>query len=66
MDSEIRKENRGAFVILKTEAFCGGVLVTSGGVKPLWETVQEMAAAAAFHDPRFPSVRVEELKDLSH
>ena len=64
MDSEILKEKRGAFVILKKEAFCGGVFVTSGGIKPLWEKVQEMTAAAAFYDPRFPPVRAEEVKDL--
>jgi len=33
--------------------------------KPLWETVQEMAIAAAFHDPRFPSLKPDEVKQLT-
>ena len=65
MDSETLKEKRGAFVTLKKRGHLRGCIGYIKAVKPLWETVQEMAVAAAFHDPRFPSLKPEELKDLS-
>jgi hypothetical protein len=65
VDSEILKEKRGAFVTLKKRGHLRGCIGYIKAVKPLWETVQEMAVAAAFHDPRFPSLKVEELKDLT-
>ncbi|MGV8057415.1 MAG: AmmeMemoRadiSam system protein A [Smithellaceae bacterium] len=65
VDSEILKEKRGAFVTLKKRGHLRGCIGYIKAVKPLWETVQEMAVAAAFHDPRFPSVQADELKDLS-
>jgi len=65
IDSEILKEKRGAFVTLKKRGHLRGCIGYIKAVKPLWETVQEMAIAAAFHDPRFPSLKSEELKDLS-
>jgi AmmeMemoRadiSam system protein A len=33
-------------------------------VKPLGETIQEMALSAAFCDPRFPPLTAQEFKDL--
>jgi AmmeMemoRadiSam system protein A len=33
-------------------------------VKPLAETVQEMARSAAFGDPRFPPLTAQEFKDI--
>jgi AmmeMemoRadiSam system protein A len=65
IDSETLKEKRGAFVTLKKRGHLRGCIGYIKAVKPLWETVQEMAVAAAFHDPRFPSLKPEELKDLS-
>ena len=65
IDSETLKEKRGAFVTLKKRGHLRGCIGYIKAVKPLWETVQEMAMAAAFHDPRFPSLKPEELKDLS-
>ena len=65
IDSETLKEKRGAFVTLKKRGHLRGCIGYIKAVKPLWETVQEMAMAAAFHDPRFPSLKSEELKDLS-
>jgi AmmeMemoRadiSam system protein A len=64
-DSDILKEKRGAFVTLKKRGHLRGCIGYIKAVKPLWETVQEMAVAAAFHDPRFPSLKPDELKDLS-
>jgi AmmeMemoRadiSam system protein A len=65
IDSGTLKEKRGAFVTLKKRGHLRGCIGYIKAVKPLWETVQEMAVAAAFHDPRFPSLKPEELKDLS-
>jgi AmmeMemoRadiSam system protein A len=64
-DSDILKEKRGAFVTLKKRGHLRGCIGYIKAVKPLWDTVQEMAVAAAFHDPRFPSLKPDELKDLS-
>lgn len=65
VDSETLQEKRGAFVTLKKRGHLRGCIGYIKAVKPLWETVQEMAVAAAFHDPRFPSLQAGELKDLS-
>jgi AmmeMemoRadiSam system protein A len=65
VDSETLQGKRGAFVTLKKRGHLRGCIGYIKAVKPLWETVQEMAVAAAFHDPRFPSLQAEELKDLS-
>ncbi|PKN71915.1 MAG: AMMECR1 domain-containing protein [Deltaproteobacteria bacterium HGW-Deltaproteobacteria-10] len=65
VDSVTLQEKRGAFVTLKKRGHLRGCIGYIKAVKPLWETVQEMAVAAAFHDPRFPSLQADELKDLS-
>jgi len=64
-DSPTLKEKRGAFVTLKKRGNLRGCIGCINAVKPLWETVQEMALAAAFNDPRFPSLKPEELKELT-
>lgn len=66
IDSTILKEKRGAFVTLKRRGHLRGCIGYIKAVKPLWETVQEMAVAAAFHDPRFPSLKSDEIRDLSY
>jgi uncharacterized protein len=65
MDLPILKEKRGAFVTLKKRGHLRGCIGYIKAVKSLGDTVQEMAVAAAFHDPRFPSVKGEEIRDLS-
>ncbi len=65
VDSATLQEKRGAFVTLKKRGHLRGCIGYIKAMKPLWETVQEMAVAAAFHDPRFPSLQDNELKDLS-
>jgi AmmeMemoRadiSam system protein A len=65
VDSETLKEKRGAFVTLKKRGHLRGCIGYIKAVKPLWETVQEMAVAAAFHDPRFPSLKPDEIRDLT-
>ena len=65
VDSETLKEKRGAFVTLKKHGLLRGCLGYIKPVTPLAETVQEMAVAAAFHDPRFPSLKPDEVRDLT-
>jgi len=57
-------EKRGAFVSLKKRGKLRGCIGMIEAKKPLAQTVEEMAVAAAFQDPRFPPLRREELKDL--
>ncbi len=57
-------ESRGAFVSLHRQGQLRGCIGYLEAVKPLGATVREMAAAAAFHDPRFRPLGKEELADL--
>jgi AmmeMemoRadiSam system protein A len=58
-------EKRGAFVTLKTKGQLRGCIGHTQALKPLSQTVIDMAEAAAFQDPRFPPLSKQELKDLS-
>jgi len=58
------EEKRGAFVSLKKRGHLRGCIGFIEAKKPLARTVEEMAVAAAFQDPRFEPLRREELKDL--
>jgi AmmeMemoRadiSam system protein A len=62
--SEKLNELRGAFVTITKKGSLRGCIGHIKGVKPLYKSVEEMAAAAAFQDPRFPPVTKKELKDL--
>lgn len=64
IESERFRENRGAFVTLKKNARLRGCIGFIEGRKPLLRTIQEMAQAAAFEDPRFYPVTKEELDGL--
>jgi AmmeMemoRadiSam system protein B/AmmeMemoRadiSam system protein A len=64
VDSPILEENRGAFVTVKEHGQLRGCIGYMEAIKPLYITVQEMAEAAALHDPRFPPVTKEELDNL--
>lgn len=55
------RTERGAFVTLHKHGQLRGCIGLIEAVKPLAETVQEMARAAAFRDPRFPPLTPEEL-----
>ncbi len=55
---------RGAFVSLHRRGQLRGCIGYLEAVKPLGETVREMAVAAAFDDPRFRPLGREELADL--
>jgi AmmeMemoRadiSam system protein A len=65
IDSDNLKLKRGAFVTLKKQGHLRGCIGYIKAYKPLWETVQEMAVAAAFNDPRFPSLKPEEVRHLT-
>ncbi|MGQ9654657.1 MAG: AmmeMemoRadiSam system protein B [Thermodesulfobacteriota bacterium] len=58
------KEPRGAFVTLEKNNQLRGCIGMIQATKPLYQTVQEMAEAAAFRDPRFPPLGKEELADV--
>lgn len=57
-------ELRGVFVSLHRQGRLRGCIGYLEAVKPLGEAVLEMAAAAAFHDPRFRPLQSQELADL--
>jgi AmmeMemoRadiSam system protein A len=58
------KEKCGAFVSLHIKKNLRGCIGYITAVKPLTETVKEMAQSAAFSDPRFPPLRLEELDQM--
>ncbi len=57
-------EPRGVFVSLHRQGRLRGCIGYLEAVKPLISTVKDMAAAAAFQDPRFRPLTPEELADL--
>jgi hypothetical protein len=64
VESPTLKEDRGAFVTIKTAGQLRGCIGHVVGIMPLWQTVQEVAESAALRDPRFPPVSPEELEDV--
>lgn len=62
--SETMRRHFGAFVTLKIADRLRGCIGHVVGDKPLWETIAEMAQAAAFGDPRFPPLREGEFEAL--
>ncbi|MBW2091304.1 MAG: AmmeMemoRadiSam system protein A [Deltaproteobacteria bacterium] len=55
---------RGAFVTLRKAGQLRGCIGTFSTQNSLSATVEEMAVAAAFQDPRFPPLRPEELPEV--
>jgi AmmeMemoRadiSam system protein A len=51
----------GAFVTLHQDGDLRGCIGMFEADAPLWQTIREMAEAAAFRDPRFPPVREADL-----
>ena len=64
IDAPILKENRGAFVTIHKKGQLRGCIGYIEGRGPLHKTIEEMAGAAAFRDPRFMPVTEKELPDL--
>jgi AmmeMemoRadiSam system protein A len=54
----------GAFVTLRRRGTLRGCIGVIPAARPMWETVRDMAVAAAVRDPRFPPVEPEEVDDL--
>lgn len=54
-----------AFVTVKKHGRLRGCIGHIAARMPLYKSVQEMAVAAAFQDPRFPPVKSDELADLT-
>ena len=63
-ESPILNELRGAFVTLSKKGQLRGCIGYVEGVKPLYQTIVEMAEAAAFTDPRFPAVQLVEVEKI--
>ena len=59
------KQKRGVFVTLKKRGRLRGCIGYVEALKPLAESVREMALEAAFRDPRFAPLRPEEFREVS-
>jgi AmmeMemoRadiSam system protein B/AmmeMemoRadiSam system protein A len=64
IESHILKENRGAFVTIQKKGQLRGCIGYIEGHGPLHKTIEEMAEAAAFRDPRFSPIKEKELQEL--
>ncbi|HNX38572.1 MAG TPA: AmmeMemoRadiSam system protein A [Candidatus Cloacimonadota bacterium] len=62
-ESEYR-EKKGIFVSLHERGELRGCIGYVTGIKPLGDSIRDMAQAAAFRDSRFPALRAGELKGL--
>ena len=63
-DSAVLLQTRGVFVSLKIDRRLRGCIGHVVGVAPLWRAVRDNALAAAFDDPRFPQLTVDELQHV--
>jgi hypothetical protein len=59
-------DDRGAFVTLKENGELRGCIGYTGAIKPLYQTVRDVAAFAAVRDTRFPPVSASELPKLEY
>ncbi len=64
VEAPMLKENRGAFVTIQKRGQLRGCIGYIEAHGPLYKTIEEMAGAAAFRDPRFSPVTERELPDL--
>jgi len=64
IESPTLKENRGAFVTIHRRGQLRGCIGYIEGQGPLYKTIEKMAEAAAFKDPRFTPVKEKELPEL--
>jgi AmmeMemoRadiSam system protein B/AmmeMemoRadiSam system protein A len=59
------EETEGAFVTITKHGALRGCIGNIIGQEPLYETVRDMAVAAASQDPRFTPLTAAELKDIN-
>lgn len=64
MDSRTLREELGAFVTLKSGGRLRGCIGNIVGKGPLVATIERMAGAAAFEDPRFAPLAADEIEGL--
>ncbi|CCO22763.1 AmmeMemoRadiSam system protein A [Maridesulfovibrio hydrothermalis] len=57
-------ENLGAFVTLNKNGQLRGCIGNVQGTGPLYQTIWQMARAAAFEDPRFPALAFHEYEEI--
>jgi AmmeMemoRadiSam system protein B/AmmeMemoRadiSam system protein A len=58
--------DRGAFVTLTEHGNLRGCIGFTSPIEPLFKTVRDAAVSAAMKDPRFPSVKTDELPALEY
>ena len=63
-DDPFYMKKYGLFVTLHKERNLRGCIGYIEGIKPLSEALFDMAESVAFHDPRFPALQADELKDI--
>jgi AmmeMemoRadiSam system protein A len=63
-DNKKLKEDAGVFVTLEEYGQLRGCIGYIGAVQPLYLAVRDNAINAAFEDPRFPAVTVDELDNI--
>lgn len=63
-DDDVFKEKCGAFVTLHIRGNLRGCIGYIEGVKPIPDTIRDMAIACAFSDPRFKPLTPEEYKEI--
>jgi len=64
IDKERLSGHQGAFVTLHIHGELRGCIGAFTSQQPLYETIQEMALASAFEDPRFPPLDKRELASI--
>ncbi len=60
------EQDRGAFVTLNEHGQLRGCIGYISPMKPLYQTVRDVAAAAALEDPRFRPVELRELGNITY
>ena len=61
---ELKKKDAGAFVTLTKNGKLRGCVGYITSIKPLFDTVIDAAKNSAINDPRFPTLRAEELSHI--
>ena len=64
LHNELFERKLGAFVTLHLDGDLRGCIGYITGVEPLYQTIEDMALSAAFRDPRFAPLSVDEFKEI--